>query len=82
MSAFCNRCNLQKTANGPCGSCGSPEFRLEGETMPLKKGGKKPETIKKNIATNIQQLVKDGTPHNQAVAIAMDIAEQAKKKSR
>lgn len=50
--------------------------------MPLKKGGKKPETIKKNIATNIQQLVKDGTPHKQAVAIAMDIAEQAKKKSR
>jgi hypothetical protein len=50
--------------------------------MPLKKGGKKPETIKANIATNIQQLVKDGTPHKQAVAIAMDIAEKAKKKSR
>lgn len=56
--------------------------RPKGKTMPLKKGGKKPETIKKNIATNIQQLVKDGTPHNQAVAIAMDIAEKAKKKSR
>lgn len=50
--------------------------------MPLKNGGKKPETIQKNIATNIQQLVKEGTPHNQAVAIAMDIAEKAKKKSR
>jgi len=50
--------------------------------MPLKKGGKTPETIKKNIATNIQQLVKDGYPQPQAVAIAMDIAKQAKKKSR
>lgn len=49
--------------------------------MPLKKGGRKPETIKANVASNIQQLVKDGTPHNQAVAIAMDIAEQAKKKA-
>lgn len=82
MITLCNRCNALKTANGPCGSCGCPEFRLEDDTMPLKKGGKKPETIKKNIATNIQQLVKDGTPHNQAVAIAMDIAEKAKKKSR
>jgi len=50
--------------------------------MPLKKGGKTPETIKKNIATNIQQLVQDGYPQPQAVAIAMDIAKQAKKKSR
>lgn len=50
--------------------------------MPLKKGGKKPETIKKNIATNIQQLVKDGTPHNQAVAIAMDIADKAKQAAK
>ena len=49
--------------------------------MPLKKGGTKPQTIQKNVGTNIQQLVKDGYPHNQAVAIAMDIAEQAKKKA-
>lgn len=49
--------------------------------MPLKKGGRKPETIKANVASNIQQLVKEGTPHKQAVAIAMDIAEQAKKKA-
>ena len=48
--------------------------------MPLKKGGSKPETIQKNVSTNIQQLVKDGTPHNQAVAIAMDIAAKAAKK--
>lgn len=49
--------------------------------MPLKKGGQKPETIQKNVGTNIQQLVKDGTPHNQAVAIAMDIAEKARAKA-
>lgn len=50
--------------------------------MPLKKGGKKPETIQANVATNIQQLRKDGYPQNQAVAIAMDIAEKAKAKAR
>lgn len=49
--------------------------------MPLKKGGKKLETIKANVASNIQQLTKDGYPQKQAVAIAMDIAEQAKKKA-
>lgn len=53
-----------------------------GRLMPLKKGGKKPETIKANVASNIQQLRKDGYPHPQAVAIAMDIAEKAKAKAR
>jgi hypothetical protein len=51
--------------------------------MPLKKGGKTDATIKKNIAANIQRLVrKDGYPQKQAVAIAMDIAEQARKKAK
>jgi len=50
--------------------------------MPLKKGGKTLETITKNASTNIQQLVKDGYPHNQAVAIAMDIAEKARKAAK
>lgn len=49
--------------------------------MPLKKGGKKPETIQANVGSNIKQLQKDGYPHNQAVAIAMDIAAKAKKKA-
>jgi len=50
--------------------------------MPLKKGGKKPETIKKNVSTNIQQLVKDGYSQPQAVAIALDIADKAKAKAK
>jgi len=50
--------------------------------MPLNKGGKKPATIKANVAKNIQQLRKDGYPQPQAVAIAMDIAEKARAKAR
>lgn len=50
--------------------------------MPLKKGGKKPETIKANIQANIETLRKDGYPRPQAVAIALDIAEKAKAKAR
>ena len=46
--------------------------------MPLRKGGKKAETIKANVGKNIQQLRKDGYPQSQAVAIAMDIAQKAK----
>jgi predicted nucleic acid-binding Zn-ribbon protein len=29
MVAYCNRCNEQKTSNGPCPKCGCPEFRIE-----------------------------------------------------
>lgn len=50
--------------------------------MPLRKGGKKPETIQKNVGENIKTLRKDGYPQNQAVAIAMDIAQKAKSKAR
>ena len=50
--------------------------------MPLKRGGKKPETIQANIGKNIQQLRKDGYPQPQAVAIAMDIAEKARKRKK
>lgn len=50
--------------------------------MPLKRGGKKPETIAANVGKNIQQLRKDGYPQSQAVAIAMGIAEKAKAKAR
>lgn len=50
--------------------------------MPLKKGGRKPETIQKNVSSNIKQLKADGYPQDQAVAIAMDIAEKAKAKAR
>lgn len=50
--------------------------------MPLKKGGKKPETIQANVASNIKQLKADGYPQNQAVAIAMDIAEKAHKAAK
>jgi hypothetical protein len=44
--------------------------------MPLKKG-----YSQKTIAANIKAEVKAGRPHNQAVAIAMDIAEKAKKRA-
>ena len=37
--------------------------------MPLKKS-----TDKKNIAANVAELVKEGRPTNQAVAIALSIA--------
>ena len=50
--------------------------------MPLKKGGKTLETIKKNVATNIQQLVKDGYAQKVAVAIALDIAKKAEEKAK
>jgi len=50
--------------------------------MPLKRGGKKAETIKKNVGENIKTLRKDGYPQSQAVAIAMDIAQKAKSKAK
>lgn len=50
--------------------------------MPLKRGGKRPETIQANISSNIKQLKADGYPQKQAVAIAMDIAQKAKAKAR
>lgn len=50
--------------------------------MPLKRGGKRPETIQKNISANIKQLKQDGYPQNQAVAIAMDIAQKARTKAK
>lgn len=44
--------------------------------MPLKKG-----YSQKSIQANIKAEIKAGRPHNQAVAIAMDIAEKARKKA-
>jgi hypothetical protein len=43
---------------------------------PLKKG-----YSQKSITSNIKAEVKAGRPHNQAVAIAMDIAEKARKRA-
>jgi len=48
--------------------------------MPLKKGGRTEAAIKANVSKNIGQLRKDGVPQKQAVAIALDIAANAKKK--
>lgn len=44
---------------------------------PLKKG-----YSQKSVSANIRAEVKAGRPHKQAVAIAMDIAEKARKKAR
>lgn len=44
--------------------------------MPLKKKG----TSRAAIAYNIKQLIKDGRPRDQAVAIALSLAKRAKKK--
>jgi len=43
--------------------------------MPLKKG-----FSDKSITKNIKTLAKEGKPPNQAVAIALSVAEEAKKK--
>ena len=40
--------------------------------MPLKKG-------KQNIGKNIETLQKEGKPHDQAVAIAINVAKKKKK---
>jgi hypothetical protein len=45
--------------------------------MPLKKG-----YSQKTIAANIKAEMKAGRPHDQAVAIAMDIAAKAKEKAK
>lgn len=43
---------------------------------PLKRG-----YSQKSISSNIKHEMKRGKPHNQAVAIAIDIASKAKKKA-
>lgn len=50
--------------------------------MPLRKGGKKSETIKANIGKNIKQLRHEGYPQKQAIAIAMDVSRKAKAKAK
>ena len=48
---------------------------VQGVVMPLKKG-------KKNISSNISELVKSGRPQKVAVAIALDKAKPKKKKKK
>jgi len=43
--------------------------------MPLKKG-----SSKKVVSSNIKQLVKEGRPQKQAVAIAFSVKRRSKKK--
>lgn len=43
--------------------------------MPLKKG-----KSQEDISYNIAELTKAGHPHNQAIAIAMNVAGKSKKK--
>lgn len=41
--------------------------------MPLSRG-------KKNIGKNIEKLEREGKPHDQAIAIALNVAKRKKKK--
>lgn len=43
--------------------------------MPLPKG-------KKNIGKNIKKLQKEGRPHKQAIAIALNVAGKGRKKKK
>lgn len=33
---FCNRCNAEKSSNGPCPRCGCPEYRIVRGEPPKK----------------------------------------------